>query len=155
MQFKLIHLHSTCILSMGQVSFSAIGSSFQNSLKQLLFWVCSMTNFFLVHCFLDHLLIQQNAKGNCHKNFSLVQYFRPLGTAAVLGYLVAWSNATENGRQMTFYESIFLQQFSMKLLGLLITKHFFSFILGCPQDFNFAQMFHPFSPVSTQPYQNG
>ena len=26
----------------------------------------------------------------------------------------------------------------MKLLGLLTTKHFFSFILGCPQDFNFA-----------------
>ena len=24
----------------------------------------------------------------------------------------------------------------MKLLGLLTTKHFFSFILGCTQDFN-------------------
>ena len=57
---------------------------------------------------------------------------------------------------MTFYESIFLRQFSMKLLGLPTTKDFFfSFILGCPQDFNFAQPFHPFSPVSTQPYQNG
>ena len=29
----------------------------------------------------------------------------------------------------------------MKLLGLPTTKHFFSFILGCPQDFNFAQLF--------------
>ena len=57
--------------------------------------------------------------------------------------------------QMMFYESIFLRQFSMKLLGLLTTKHFFSFILGCPQDFNFARPFCPFSPVSTQPYQNG
>ena len=56
---------------------------------------------------------------------------------------------------MTFYELIFLWQFSMKLLGLLTTKHFFSFILGCQQDFNFAWPFHPFSPVSTQPYQNG
>ena len=35
----------------------------------------------------------------------------------------------------------FLRQFSMKLLGLLTTKHFFSFILGCPQDFNFAWPF--------------
>ena len=35
---------------------------------------------------------------------------------------------------MTFYESIFLQQFSMKLL-------FFRFILGCPQDFYFARHF--------------
>ena len=42
---------------------------------------------------------------------------------------------------MTFYETIFLRQFSMKLLGLLTTRHFFSFILGCPQDFNFAQPF--------------
>ena len=42
---------------------------------------------------------------------------------------------------MTFYESIFLRQFSMKLLGLPTTKHFFSFILGCPQDFNFARPF--------------
>ena len=42
---------------------------------------------------------------------------------------------------MTFYESIFLWQFSMKLLGLPTTKHFFSFILGCPQDFNFARPF--------------
>ena len=57
--------------------------------------------------------------------------------------------------QMTFYESIFLWQFSMRLLGLLTTKHFFSFILGCPQDFNFAWPFCPFGPVSTQPYQNG
>ena len=56
---------------------------------------------------------------------------------------------------MTFYESIFLRQFSMKLLGLPTTKHFFSFILGCPQDFNFARPFRPFSPVSTKPYQNG
>ena len=56
---------------------------------------------------------------------------------------------------MTFYESIFLRQFSMKLLGLPTAKHFFSFILGCPPDFNFAQPFRPFSPVSTQPYQNG
>ena len=40
---------------------------------------------------------------------------------------------------MTFYESIFLRQFSMKLLGLLTTKHFFSLILGCPQDINFAR----------------
>ena len=30
---------------------------------------------------------------------------------------------------------------SMKLLGLPTTKHFFSFILGCPQDFNFAWPF--------------
>ena len=29
----------------------------------------------------------------------------------------------------------------MKLLGLPTTKHFFSFILGCPQDFNFARPF--------------
>ena len=29
----------------------------------------------------------------------------------------------------------------MKLLGLLTTKYFFSFILGCPQDFNFARPF--------------
>ena len=29
----------------------------------------------------------------------------------------------------------------MKLLGLPTTKHFFSFILGCLQDFNFAQPF--------------
>ena len=56
---------------------------------------------------------------------------------------------------MTFYESIFLRQFSMKLLGLLTTKHFFSVILECPQDFNFARPFRPFSPVLTQPYQNG
>ena len=56
---------------------------------------------------------------------------------------------------MTFYESFFLRQFAMKLLGLPTTKHFFSFILGCPQDFNFARPFRPFSPVSTQPYQNG
>ena len=96
----VIHMHSTCILAMGQVSFSAIGSSFQNSLKQLLFWVCSMTNFFLVHCFLDHLLIQQNAKGNCHKNFLSLsrQYFYPLGTAAastqISGRLVKYE--TEN-----------------------------------------------------------
>ena len=34
-------------------------------------------------------------------------------------------------------------------------KTFFSFILGCLQDFNFARPFRPFSPVSTQPYQNG
>ena len=39
------------------------------------------------------------------------------------------------------YESIFLWQFSMKLLGLPTTKHFLSFILGCPQDFNFARQF--------------
>ena len=56
---------------------------------------------------------------------------------------------------MTFYELIFLRQFLMKLLGLPTTKHFISFILGCPQDFNFARPFCPFSPVSTQPYQNG
>ena len=56
---------------------------------------------------------------------------------------------------MTFYESIFQRKFSMKLLGLLTTKHYFGFILGCPQDFNFARAFRPFSPVSTQPYQNG
>ena len=43
--------------------------------------------------------------------------------------------------KMTFYELIFLWQFSMKLLGLLTTKHIFSFILGCPQDFNFARPF--------------
>ena len=42
---------------------------------------------------------------------------------------------------MTFYESIFLRQFSMKLLGLLTTKHIFSFILGCPHDFNFDRPF--------------
>ena len=42
---------------------------------------------------------------------------------------------------MTFYVSIFLRQFSMKLLGLPTTKYFFSFILGCLQDFNFAQPF--------------
>ena len=42
---------------------------------------------------------------------------------------------------MMFYKSIFLRQFSMKLLGLLTTKHFFSFILGCPQDFHFAWPF--------------
>ena len=41
----------------------------------------------------------------------------------------------------TFYESIFLQQFSMKLLGLPTKKHFFCFILGCPHDFNFAWPF--------------
>ena len=29
----------------------------------------------------------------------------------------------------------------MKLLGLPTTKYFFSFILGCPQDFNFAWPF--------------
>ena len=29
----------------------------------------------------------------------------------------------------------------MKLSGLLNTKHFYSFILGCPQVFNFAQPF--------------
>ena len=29
----------------------------------------------------------------------------------------------------------------MKLLGLPTTKHLFSFILGCPQDFNFARPF--------------
>ena len=29
----------------------------------------------------------------------------------------------------------------MKLLGLPTTKHFFSFILGFPQDFNFARPF--------------
>ena len=29
----------------------------------------------------------------------------------------------------------------MKLLGLPTTKHFLSFILGCPQDFNFARPF--------------
>ena len=29
----------------------------------------------------------------------------------------------------------------MTLLGLLTTKHFLSFILGCPQDFNFAWPF--------------
>ena len=34
-------------------------------------------------------------------------------------------------------------------------QNIFSCILGCPQDFNFARPFHPFSPVSTQPYQNG
>ena len=34
-----------------------------------------------------------------------------------------------------------LWQFSMKLLGLPTTKHFFSFILGCPQDFNFPGRF--------------
>ena len=56
---------------------------------------------------------------------------------------------------MTFYEGIFLRQFSMKLLGLPTTKHFFSFILECPQDLSFAQLFCPFSPVSTQPFQNG
>ena len=56
---------------------------------------------------------------------------------------------------MMFYELIFLRQFPMKLLGLPTTKHFFSFILGCPQDFNFARSFCPFSPVLTQPYQNG
>ena len=56
---------------------------------------------------------------------------------------------------MMFYESIFLRQFSMKLLGLPTTKHFFSFILGYPQDMHFAWPFRPFSPVSTQPYQNG
>ena len=50
---------------------------------------------------------------------------------------------------MTFYESIFLRQFSMKLLGLPTTKHFSSFILGCPQDFNFPWPFCPFSLVST------
>ena len=42
---------------------------------------------------------------------------------------------------MTFYESIFLRQFSTKLLGLPTTKHFSSFILGCPQDFYFARPF--------------
>ena len=42
---------------------------------------------------------------------------------------------------MTFYESIFLRQFPMKLLGLPTTKHFFSFIQGCPPDFNFARPF--------------
>ena len=56
---------------------------------------------------------------------------------------------------MTFYESIFLRQFSIKLLGLPTTKYFFSFILECPHDFNFAWPFCPFSPVLTQPYQNG
>ena len=34
-------------------------------------------------------------------------------------------------------------------------KRFFSFILGCPSDFNFPRPFCPFSPVSTQPYRNG
>ena len=34
-------------------------------------------------------------------------------------------------------------------------KTYFSFALGCPQDFNFAWLFRPFSPVSPQPYQNG
>ena len=29
----------------------------------------------------------------------------------------------------------------MELLGLPTTKHFFSFIVGCPQDFNFDQPF--------------
>ena len=48
-----------------------------------------------------------------------------------------------------------MRQFSIKLLGLPTTKHFFSFILGCPQDLHFARPFRPFSPVSTQPYQNG
>ena len=42
---------------------------------------------------------------------------------------------------MTFYESIFFRQFSMKLLGLPTTKIFFSFILGCPQDLHFARPF--------------
>ena len=42
---------------------------------------------------------------------------------------------------MTFYELIFLRQFSMKLLGLPIAKHVFSFILGCRQNFNFARPF--------------
>ena len=42
---------------------------------------------------------------------------------------------------MTFYESIFPWQFSLKLLDLPTTKHFFSFILGCPQDFNFDRPF--------------
>ena len=55
---------------------------------------------------------------------------------------------------MTFYESIFLRQFSMKLLGLPTTKRFLSFILGCLQDMYSAWPFRPFSPVSTQPYQN-
>ena len=35
----------------------------------------------------------------------------------------------------------FLQQFTMKLLCLPTTKHIFSFILVCPQDFNFAWPF--------------
>ena len=42
---------------------------------------------------------------------------------------------------MTFYELIFLRQFPMKLLGLPTTKHFLSFILGCPQDLHFARPF--------------
>ena len=33
-----------------------------------------------------------------------------------------------------FMNRFFLRQFSMKLLGFPTTKHFFSFILGCPQD---------------------
>ena len=65
------------------------------------------------------------------------------------------------GRWMDFIHQIhsFMNHFFEAILNEAFRspnhKTFFSFILGCPQDFNFAWPFHPFSPVSTQPYQNG
>ena len=58
--------------------------------------------------------------------------------------------------QMTFYELIFFAAILNEAFRSPDSKtFFFCFILGCPQDFNFARLFRPFSPVSTQPYQNG
>ena len=56
---------------------------------------------------------------------------------------------------MTFYESIFFAAILNEAFRSPDNKTFFSFILGCPQDFNLAWPFCPFGSVSTLPYQNG